>query len=42
MGHIKKNEVGRTCGMHGRGEKIVELLVGKLEGKRPLARQRCR
>jgi hypothetical protein len=35
---IKKNEVGRACGTHGRGEKHVE----KPEGKRPLVRPRRR
>jgi hypothetical protein len=28
--------------MHGRGEKVYKVLVGKLEGKRPLERPRCR
>jgi hypothetical protein len=32
--------VGRACGTHGRGEKIV--LVGRPEGKRPLGRPRRR
>jgi hypothetical protein len=30
--------VGRACGTHGRGEKRVQGLVGKPEGKRPLER----
>jgi hypothetical protein len=31
--------VGRACGTHGRGSKIVyRVLVGKPEGKRPLER----
>jgi hypothetical protein len=30
--------VGRVCGMHGRGEKVYKVLVGKREGKRPLGR----
>jgi hypothetical protein len=35
---VKENEVGGTCGMHGRGE----VLMGKPEGKRPLGRPRRR
>jgi len=31
--------MGRTCSMHGRGEKY-EALVRKPEGKRPLIRPR--
>jgi hypothetical protein len=34
--------VGRACGTHGRGEKSVQGLVGKPEGKRPLERPRRR
>jgi hypothetical protein len=34
--------IGRTCGTHGRGEKNVQGLVGKPEGKRPLGRPRRR
>jgi hypothetical protein len=34
--------VGGACGTHGRGQKIVEGLVGKPEGKRPLGRKRRR
>jgi hypothetical protein len=37
----QENEVGRTCGMHGRGEEIV-FLVGKPKGKIPLGRPKCR
>jgi len=32
--------VGRTCGTHGRG--VYRVLVGRPEGKRPLARPRRR
>jgi hypothetical protein len=32
--------VGGACGTHGRGEKHVQGLVGKPEGKRPLGRSR--
>jgi hypothetical protein len=34
--------VGRACGMHGRGEKCVQVLVGKPEGMRPLIRPKRR
>jgi hypothetical protein len=34
--------VGGACGTHGRGEKRVQGLVGKPEGKRPLGRPRRR
>jgi hypothetical protein len=34
--------MGGTCGMQGRGEKSVQVLVGKPEGKRPLGRPRHR
>jgi hypothetical protein len=30
--------VGRACGTHGRGEKRLQGLVGKPEGKRPVER----
>jgi hypothetical protein len=33
--------MGWACGTHMRGEKHVEVLVGKSEGKRPLGRPRC-
>jgi hypothetical protein len=41
---IKENEVGGTCGTHGRGEECVGLqgFDGKPEGKRPLGRPRRR
>jgi hypothetical protein len=32
--------VGRTCGTHGRGDKICRVLVGKSEGKKLLGRPR--
>jgi hypothetical protein len=32
--------VGRACGTHGRGEKILKVLVGKPQEKRPLGRPR--
>jgi hypothetical protein len=35
-------EVGGTCGTHRRGEKSVNVLVKKPEGKRKLGRPRCR
>jgi hypothetical protein len=39
---IKENEMGGTCGTNGRGEKRVQSLVRKPEGKRPLGRPRRR
>jgi hypothetical protein len=33
-----RNEVGRACGTHGEGRNVQRVLVGKLEGKRPLER----
>ena len=30
------------CGAYGGGERLHRVLVGKLEGKRPLGRPRCR
>jgi hypothetical protein len=34
--------VGRTCGILGGGEKCLQGLVGRPEGKRPLGRPRRR
>jgi hypothetical protein len=34
--------VGEAYGMHGRGEKMYKVLMGKPEGKRPLGRLRIR
>jgi hypothetical protein len=34
--------VGRACGTHGTGQKSVEVLVGKPDGKIPLKRPRHR
>jgi hypothetical protein len=39
---IKENEVGGTCGKHGREGEVYKVLVGKPEGKRPLGRPRHR
>jgi hypothetical protein len=39
---MKANEVGGSCGTHGRGEESVQVLVGKPEGKSPLGRPRRR
>jgi hypothetical protein len=36
------DEVGRTCGTHGRGQECVQGFGGKPEGKRPLERPRRR
>jgi hypothetical protein len=40
ISQVKKNEVGGTCGTHGRGEKSVQGFLGNPEGKRPLGRPR--
>jgi hypothetical protein len=34
--------VGGTCGIHGGGEGVYRVLVGRPEGKRPLGRPRYR
>jgi hypothetical protein len=34
--------VGGTCSMHGEGMSVYRVLVGRPEGKGPLARPRCR
>jgi hypothetical protein len=34
--------VGGTCGTHGVGERCLQVLVGRPEGKRPLGRPRRR
>jgi hypothetical protein len=39
---IKENEVGRTCGTHGRGGKVYRVEVGKPEGKTALGRPSSR
>ena len=37
---VGKNEMGGACGANGGGERRVQSLVGKPEGKRPLGRPR--
>ena len=39
---IEKNEMGWACGAYGGGEGVCRVLLGKLEGKRPLGRPRLR
>jgi hypothetical protein len=39
---VKANEVGGSCGTHGKEEKSVQGYGGKPEGKRPLGRPRRR
>jgi hypothetical protein len=41
---MKEDEVGGTCGTHegGEGRGIYGVLVGRVEGKRPLGRPRHR
>ena len=36
------NEMGGACGAMGEGRGVHRFLVGKTEGKRPMARPRCR
>jgi hypothetical protein len=31
---MKENEAGRACGMHGRGEKLVQGFGGNAGGKK--------
>jgi hypothetical protein len=35
---VKKDEMGRACITHGDKKNAYGMLVGKLEGKRPLGR----
>jgi hypothetical protein len=37
---MKEDEVVRTCGMHGGGERCLQGLIGRSEGKRPLGSSR--
>jgi hypothetical protein len=39
---MKEDEVGWTCDTHGGGERCLQVLVGRPEGKRPLGRPRHR
>jgi hypothetical protein len=39
---IKENEVGGTCGTHGRGQKSAQGFDGKARRKEPLGRPRRR
>jgi hypothetical protein len=41
---VREDEVGGTCGTHGRGEgrDVYRVLIGKPQGKRPLGRLRRR
>jgi len=39
---IEKNEMGWACGAYGGGEGAYRVLVGKLEGRKPLGRPRRR
>jgi len=39
---IEKNEMGWACGAYGLGEGVFRILLGKLEGRRPLGRPRSR
>jgi hypothetical protein len=37
---MNEDEVGGTCGTHGKGRGVYRVLVGRSEGKRPLGRPR--
>ena len=39
---FEKNEMGGACGAYGEGRGVHRVMVGKLEGKRPLGRPRRR
>jgi len=39
---VKKNEVREACGTYGVRRGAYRVLVGRLEGKRPLRRPRLR
>jgi hypothetical protein len=39
---VKEDEMGGACNMHGEKRPAYWILVGKLEGKRPLERPSCR
>jgi hypothetical protein len=34
--------MGRACSTNGESRNVYRILVGKLEGRRPLGRPRCR
>jgi hypothetical protein len=39
---IKEDEMGRACSMNGEQRNAYRVLVGKLQGKRPIGRPRRR
>jgi hypothetical protein len=39
---MKEDEVGGTCGTHGKWRVVYRILVGRPERKRPLGRSRRR
>jgi hypothetical protein len=39
---VKEDEMGRACSSHGDKRNEHRILVGKLEGKRPLGKPRRR
>jgi hypothetical protein len=39
---MKDNEVGGTCGMHGRGEECVQGFDGKARRKETIWKTKCR
>jgi hypothetical protein len=42
VGHKIENEMGEACSAYGEGRGVYRVLVGNLEGKRPLERPRRR
>jgi hypothetical protein len=39
---MKKSRMGGACNVHGESRSVCRVLLGKLEGKRPLGRRRRR
>jgi hypothetical protein len=40
MTKIKEDEIGRACNTHGEVRNAYKILIGKIEGKRPLRRHK--
>jgi hypothetical protein len=38
--YLKEDESGRVCSTHGEKRNACKILMGNLEGKRPLGRRR--
>jgi len=41
ISEVREGEIGEECSIHG-GEKCIQILIRKLEGKRPLRSPECR